>query len=159
MKGTEEISKSYYELFNTLMLYNHKIWRRMAMTLPANHCMVMYFLLHSSGHRATIAEFVEHLGISKQQMSPIVEKLVTKGFVEKKCLNRDRRYVQLSLTKEGMDFLEQNRKMQEELLSRTVVPLPPEKQEQFVDSVEQIKHLLTEMFKSSGDMGDTAGRY
>ena len=42
MKGTQEISKSYYELFSTLMLYNHKIWRRMAVTLPANHCMVLY---------------------------------------------------------------------------------------------------------------------
>ncbi len=154
MKGTEEISKSYYELFSTLMLYNHKIWRKMAVTLPVNHCMVMYFLLHSSGRRATITELVDHLGISKQQMSPIVEKLVSKRLVEKKCLNRDRRYVQLSLTKEGMDFLEQNKKMQEELLSRTIMPLPPDEQKQFVDSVEQIKHLLTEMFKSSGDVGD-----
>lgn len=157
MKGTQEISKSYYELFSTLMLYNHKIWRRMAVTLPANHCMVLYFLLHSSGHRATIAEFVEHLGISKQQMSPIVEKLVTKGFVEKKCLNSDRRYAQLILTQQGLDFLEENKKMQEELLSRTIVPLPQKEQQQFIDSVEQIKRLLTEMF-NSGDSSEAAGR-
>lgn len=157
MEGTQEISKSYYELFSTLMLYNHKIWRKMAVTLPLNHCMVMYFLLHSSGHRATITELVEHLGISKQQMSPIVEKLVSKSLVEKKCLNSDRRYVQLILTLRGRDFLEDNKKMQEELLSRTIVPLPQKEQQQFIDSVEQIKRLLTEMFNSS-DGSEAAGR-
>ena len=146
MNSSEKISKSYYELFSTMMVYNHKIWRKMAMTLPANHCMVLYFLLHSSEHRATIAEFVEHLGISKQQMSPIVEKLQQKGFIEKRCLSKDRRYSQLVLTEKGMAFLQQNLDTQAQMLRQIITPLSDKETEQFTDNVAQIKHLVKKMF-------------
>lgn len=52
---------------------------------------------------ATVTELAKHLSISKQQMSPIIDKLVKKNLL-KTCLSKDRRYSQISLSEKGRNF-------------------------------------------------------
>lgn len=42
----------------------------------------MYYLLEKDTF-ATVTELAKHLSISKQQMSPIIDKLVKKEFIKK----------------------------------------------------------------------------
>ena len=102
-KNSRKISDIYFDLFDIMMTYNHKLWRTAALPLPLNHFAVMYYLFEKEDTFATVTELAKHLSISKQQMSPIIDKLVKKEFIKKTCLSKDRRYSQISSRK--MDFI------------------------------------------------------
>ena len=97
-KNSRKISDIYFDLFDIMMTYNHKLWRTAALPLPLNHFAVMYYLFEKEDTFATVTELAKHLSISKQQMSPIIDKLVKKEFIKKTCLSKDRRYSQISLS-------------------------------------------------------------
>lgn len=104
-KNSRKISDIYFDLFDIMMTYNHKLWRTAALPLPLNHFAVMYYLFEKEDTFATVTELAKHLSISKQQMSPIIDKLVKKEFIKKTCLSKDRRYSQISLSEKGRNFL------------------------------------------------------
>ena len=41
--NTQKISDIYFELFDLMMTYNHKIWKNTSNPLPVNDCIVLYF--------------------------------------------------------------------------------------------------------------------
>ena len=77
--NSRKLSDIYFDLFEIMMTYNHKLWRTAALPLPLNHFAVMYYLFEKENTFATITELAKHLSISKQQMSPIIDKLVKKS--------------------------------------------------------------------------------
>ena len=103
-KNSRKISDIYFDLFDIMMTYNHKLWRTAALPLPLNHFAVMYIFFEKEDTFATVTELAKHLSISKQQMSPIIDKLVKKEFIKKTCLSKDRRYSQISLSEKGRKF-------------------------------------------------------
>jgi DNA-binding MarR family transcriptional regulator len=54
----------------------------------------------------TMKELSEYMTISKQQMTPLIDKLVKKGFVTRKSDPDDRRMVIITLTQDGIDLLD-----------------------------------------------------
>jgi len=54
----------------------------------------------------TMTELADKMEVSKQQMTPIVDKLVGAGFVQRSQDAADRRIVKLSVTQGGMEFLD-----------------------------------------------------
>ena len=95
-KNSRKISDIYFDLFDIMMTYNHKLWRTAALPLPLNHFAVMYYLFEKEDTFATVTELAKHLSISKQQMSPIIDKLVKKNILKKTSVSKDRRYSQIS---------------------------------------------------------------
>ena len=51
-------------------------------------------------------ELTEELDIPKQQMTPIIDKLIKNGFVEKKCDCNNKKFVKISITPMGLKFFE-----------------------------------------------------
>ena len=55
---------------------------------------------------ATMTELSNKMFISKQQMTPIINKLVTKNLVQRTYVNDDRRLIRISITPAGLQLLE-----------------------------------------------------
>lgn len=55
----------------------------------------------------TMTELSNEMYISKQQMTPIIDKLVDNGFVQREHDNIDRRSIRISLTSAGLKFLDE----------------------------------------------------
>lgn len=53
----------------------------------------------------TMTEISNEMTMSRQQMTPIIDKLVDSGFVQREHDNIDRRSIKISLTSVGLDFL------------------------------------------------------
>lgn len=53
----------------------------------------------------TMTELSNEMNASKQQMTPIIDKLVDSGFVQRKHDDIDRRSIKISLTPDGFEFL------------------------------------------------------
>ena len=56
--------------------------------------------------KATMTELSNEMLMSKQQMTPIIDKLVSENFVQRDYDNIDRRMIWISLTSSGLAMLE-----------------------------------------------------
>lgn len=134
------IANIYYDLFEFMTIYNHRIWCNVNLSLPLNHLGVLFVL--EQYEKATGSELTKKLAISKQQLSVILHKLSKEGLICKATHNKDRRYVEFSLTREGVEFIKKHRQdMREHFLhfAREVENVDPVK---FADSVENVKQVV-----------------
>lgn len=143
----KKASDIYFDLFDLLMLYNHKIWKTTPQPLPLNHLIVLFYLRNNG--TSTISEIAHHLSISKQQMSPIIDKLTKKEFIERKNLTNDRRYSQISISKKGTQFLSFHREKSKDTFAGRIVDLSDDDIVIFDQSVKAIKDILNKMFKKN----------
>lgn len=65
-------------------------------------------MLIIDGEAFTMTELAEKVQISKQQMTPIMDKLVSLGFVERVQDGADRRIINLVVTLAGEQFLQEH---------------------------------------------------
>lgn len=66
----------------------------------------VYVLAFLKEKKATMTELSEEMLVSKQQMTPIIDKLVSQGFVQREYDSNDRRIVQISITSTGLNMME-----------------------------------------------------
>lgn len=92
------------DLANLIPTFHQKFIYEVNFPVPPNHFLTL-IRLHSHGTQ-TITHLSERLLISKQQMSPIIEKLLKSGFVTRKQNPKDRRCVEISLTEKGFAVLQ-----------------------------------------------------
>ncbi len=145
--NSRKLSDIYFDLFEIMMTYNHKLWRTAALPLPLNHFAVMYYLFEKENTFATITELAKHLSISKQQMSPIIDKLVKKEFIKKTCLSKDRRYNQISLSEKGRKFLKEHQQSQRLIFMKCTTDLSNSDTEKFDESVQIVKKMMAKIFE------------
>ena len=141
----KKVSDIYFNLFDLMMTYNHRIWRTVSMPLSLNHFVVLCFLDFNG--TSTITDIATHLAISKQQMSTIVDKLLKQELIERKCMTNDRRYSQISISSKGKKFMEEHRKEQKLSLINQIVDLSDEEAKRFDESAKVLKHMINKMFK------------
>lgn len=145
--NSRKISDIYFDLFEIMMTYNHKLWRTAALPLPLNHFAVMYYLFEKGNSFATMTELAKHLSISKQQMSPIIDKLLKKEFIKKTCLSKDRRYNQISLSEKGRKFLKEHQKSQRLIFMECTTDLSDSDTRKFDESVQIVKKMIAKIFE------------
>lgn len=127
------------------MMNNHRIWKMMSMPLPINHFVVLFFL--ESNGSMTISEIAQSLSISKQQMSPIIDKLEKKELIAKKNMAKDKRFIQARLTRKGKSLLENHRKKQKVRLMEHMKKLSVDDVEIFKQSSQIVKKSIETIFK------------
>jgi len=95
-------------LFNLIPLLDKTFVRaidqQFRVILTATQARVMGILIEK---KATMTELSNEMLMSKQQMTPIVDKLVLKGFVQREYDAIDRRIIKISLTPSGVEILEE----------------------------------------------------
>ena len=88
-----------------------------------------------------ISEIGRKLYISKPNMTPLIDKLVSDGWVKRSRSNKDRRIVNIEITEEGKKFLFEARKVVEKNIKENLSNLDENEIKTLNESLENIKKL------------------
>lgn len=92
----------------------------------------------------SMSEVAADLKITVGTLTTAVNKLISKGYVERKRIEEDRRVVQIQLTKRGKLAFRIHEKFHTDMVRSTVQGLSPEEEEILVKSLER----LNDFFKN-----------
>ena len=94
-----------------------------------------------------MSEISDKLYVKREQTTRSIKELKKMGFVSTERGERDGRNVVASLTKEGLKFLENSRKISDPLLKDYIEQLPEEDRKTLIESSRKV----VEVFKRIGD--------
>ncbi len=104
-KVIHETGESIFNL--TLMLHSdlanpHTISK--SCDIPQSHMRVLFILKWHE--KQTMSQIAKFLGISKPNLTPIIDRLIEEGYVERSENKKDRRTLLISLKDKGIGYLE-----------------------------------------------------
>ena len=73
-------------------------------SIPPSHVRVIFYLLESNA--SPISQIADNLGISKSNMTPIIDNLINYGLVNRYPDSRDRRILRVELTDKACKLLD-----------------------------------------------------
>lgn len=97
--------------------------------------------------KRTMSEVAQDLKITVGTLTTAVNKLIKKGYVERKRIEEDRRVVLVELTKKGKLAFRLHEKFHNDMVQTTINGLSDEEQRVLISSLER----LNEFFKSKYD--------
>ena len=74
------------------------------LSIPPSHMRVIFYLIHYNS--SPISQIADSLGISKPNMTPIIDNLINCGLVNRYNDPNDRRILRIELTKKANDLLD-----------------------------------------------------
>jgi len=95
----------------------------------------------SEGGPLALGELAELERVASPTITKVIALLHDKGLVEKTTNPADRRFVRVSLTREGEALLERTRARKNAWLARQLEGLPPEDLERLAAATEVLEHL------------------
>ncbi|WP_027626436.1 MarR family winged helix-turn-helix transcriptional regulator [Clostridium lundense] len=109
------LSKDLYNLMLNLhrKIFNHDEMMK-NLPIPPSHVKVILYLKHNGD--SSISEIAKNLLISKPNMTPIIDKLVSENMVNRYNDPNDRRILRIELTSKAHEFI----KKQEEMIKNTL---------------------------------------
>jgi DNA-binding MarR family transcriptional regulator len=72
-------------------------------SIPPSHARVIFYLVHCNS--SPISQIADSLGISKSNMTPIIDNLIGYGLVNRYPDSNDRRILRVELTQKSYDLL------------------------------------------------------
>ena len=137
------------KFIDTLCSIYQNFFRQTTIPIPGNNFMVLVVLQNEGD--STITRMGTLLHMSKQQMTPIINKLAKDGFITKKVSDEDRRYTNISLTPKGQELLDDHSENIRKRFEQGALRLSPDEVEEFtasldtfVSSVERMYHPMIE---------------
>ena len=97
------LSQQFVEI---MVLLHNKFGRQTQVPLPLNQFGVLCTLMDTTG--LGITDISRQLNISKQQMTNIIDKLVSAGYVSKEPDPKDRRRLVINITAKGKKLLDKH---------------------------------------------------
>jgi DNA-binding MarR family transcriptional regulator len=104
-----DIDKTAMELAELLPLLQKKLikpFEQLSKSKLSPMKFYVLFILEDKGN-LSMTELSNELSISKQQMTPVVDKLIESGFIVRRHNEIDRRIITISLTSSGKKFIEE----------------------------------------------------
>lgn len=90
----------------------------------------------------SMTELSRKLGISKPNVTVLVDKLIEKKLTERIHDTRDRRIVMIKLTKKGYDFIDTSKKTYHGQITNKLLMLPEKDLKQFADALLIVRNTL-----------------
>ncbi|MCR5757228.1 MAG: MarR family transcriptional regulator [Selenomonas sp.] len=95
------LSQQFVEI---MVLLHNKFGRQAQVPLPLNQFGVLCAISDTEG--MAITDISRQLNVSKQQMTNIIDKLVSAGYVSKETDSQDRRRIVITISQKGTKLLE-----------------------------------------------------
>ena len=106
------------ELFRLLPVFHRKLirscWVQSKSVLSPMQLHVLFILQSKVAN--TMTEIAQEIGISRQQLTPLIDKLIASGHIQREHDQIDRRNIKLSITASGQQHLDNHRQVNIELL-------------------------------------------
>ncbi|AGB41630.1 transcriptional regulator [Halobacteroides halobius DSM 5150] len=133
-------------LFALFPLFKKKLIKPKAkqdIDLSPSHFKIL-FLINDLG-KIPISEIAKNLHIAKSNMTPLIQKLIDKGYIERIRDKNDRRYINIALTKAGQEFIEEHKKIIANDLKKRLTVLSQEDLEQLSVSLNNVKRIISKL--------------
>ncbi|KOR26623.1 MarR family transcriptional regulator [Clostridium sp. L74] len=137
----DEISQNLYDLLlklNKKLLNPDELKRNFP--LPPSHVKVIIYLKHNGN--CSISKIAKDLLISKPNMTPIIDKLISENMVTRYTDSRDRRIIRVELTEKGTIFIKDQEKLIKALLAEKISSLPIDDLKYLSDHIVHIKDII-----------------
>ncbi|SCM82912.1 Transcriptional regulator, MarR family [uncultured Sporomusa sp.] len=95
--------------------------------------------------KATMTELSQAMLMSKQQMTPIIDKLVAEGFVQREYDNIDRRIIRISMTPSGLSMCENVKEKTLLLLTKKIECLEDQDVLRLNQAIRELQKIITKM--------------
>ncbi len=92
-----------------------------------------------------VSEIGRRLGISKPHMTSLIELMVNEGLVKRQPDKKDRRIINIIITKKGCSFLHNSRKMLKENIRKNLSLLSSSDCELLAVSLENVRKVLLKL--------------
>ncbi|WP_434294225.1 MarR family winged helix-turn-helix transcriptional regulator [Clostridium botulinum] len=136
-----EISQDLYDLLLNLQkkLFNPDELKK-KFSLPLSHIKAIVYLKHNGN--CSISKIAKDLLISKPNMTPIIDKLISENMVTRYTDPKDRRVIRVELTEEGVLFIKDQEKLIKALLAEKISDLPSQDLQYLSDHIIEIKNII-----------------
>jgi DNA-binding MarR family transcriptional regulator len=111
--------------------------------LSPSHFHIL-FLLEDMGMQP-MTEIGKHLQINKSNLTPLIQKLIDKGLVERISNEKDRRYVNIDLTIEGIKLLKSFKDKMADHLRSKLSALKPDELQRLSTSLVDVKDIMLKL--------------
>jgi DNA-binding MarR family transcriptional regulator len=140
-KKYEELVENLFFIMPLLKkkLVKHDLYGE-ELDLNPSHLHIL-FTLEEMG-KSAVTEIGKTLMISKTNVTPLVQKLIEKRYVERTHDEGDRRFIYISLTAEGKEFLENHKTLVINNLKAKICGFNEEDLGMLSNSLENLKVLL-----------------
>lgn len=139
----KQLSEDFIEF---LITFNRKFFRQTALPLPVNHFITLIVLNDDPG--LTISSLSDKLHISKQQMTPIIDKLLRSGYVSRQIQANDRRCSNISLTAKGQNIIQSHNAENSQHLAQLIAGLSAAEINDFDASLRVLSKTIDKMFSA-----------
>jgi DNA-binding MarR family transcriptional regulator len=92
-----------------------------------------------------VTEIGERLQIPKPQMTHLIDKLVNLDMVERQPDTKDRRTINIALTRRGKTILKKHRKMIEDAIKKILASLTDEDLQELSTSLKKLREILSKL--------------
>ena len=128
-------------LMDVVPLVMHRIRMEMRSqrmpSLSVPQLRALIYLYRNEG--ASLSELAEHIGLELPSMSKAVDVLVTRGWVVRRVLPADRRYISLRLSTRGLAELKRARRIAEAHLMEALAVLSSAQQAKIVEALQALR--------------------
>lgn len=97
----------------------------------------------------TMTEVAQDLGITVGTLTTAVNKLIKKGYVERKRIEEDRRVVLINCTKKGKLAFRLHQKFHDDMINETISGLSEEEEKILISSLEKLNAYFKDKYNIS----------
>ena len=140
-----QVSPSLSQQFVEIMVLLHNNFgRQTQVPLPLNQFGVLCVLMDTQGF--AITDISRQLNISKQQMTNIIEKLLTAGYVSKNPDPKDRRRLVVTISEKGEKLLEEHMEQFRQRFEIHARNLTTDERQELASILRRYYELINKMF-------------
>jgi len=140
-----QVSPSLSQQFVEIMVLLHNNFgRQTQVPLPLNQFGVLCVLMDTQG--LTITDINRQLNISKQQMTNIIDKLVSAGYVSKEPDPVDRRRLVITISRKGKKLLEDHMEQFRQRFESHAQNLTRDERQELATILRRYYELINKMF-------------
>ncbi|MEG1483165.1 MarR family transcriptional regulator [Clostridium sp.] len=145
---TINLDKIADSLFNMVLELHKKTFNKdqliKGICMPPSHVKVIFSLSHTTGS-SSLSHLASTIGVSKPNLTPIIDKLIQDGFVNRYEDPNDRRILRVELTEKAKLLLELQTQKFKDMLSEKLSILTPDDLNSLEDSLSTVTTILSKL--------------
>jgi DNA-binding MarR family transcriptional regulator len=143
----KEIKNAAANFFDLLRHLQNKFFRPLELFIKCDISPMLFRTMGVISEKQTItmSELANEMTISKQQLTPIIDKMIDSSIVERKSDKEDRRIIKISLTSYGSELLENRKNVLLQILSKKFENLALDDMEKLNTALNQINEIINKL--------------
>lgn len=134
-------------LFNMVLELHKKTFNQdrliKGICMPPSHVKVIFALSHTGS--LSLSHLASHIGVSKPNLTPIIDKLIHDGFINRYEDPNDRRILRVELTQKAIDLHKLQTQKFKDMLSEKLSILDIDDLNSLETSLNQVTNILSKL--------------